>query len=111
LNEVIICRLGEKVKTVKLNGIQADLLIKTNVLEIMHITIEPGASLGEPYMHVGEEAHLILEGEIEAEITGKKYLLKTGDAICFPSTLPHTAMNPGKERLVYCSVTVPPTFM
>ena len=40
--------------------------------------MEPEASLGEPYMYTGEEVHLILEGEIEAEIAGGKYLLKRG---------------------------------
>lgn len=48
MNKVIVRRLGEKVKTVKQDGVQVDLLIKTDVLEIMRITIEPEASLGKP---------------------------------------------------------------
>ena len=111
MENVIICRKGEKIKTVTLDGVQIDLLVKTNVLELMRITMEPGASLGPPYKHVGQEAHLILRGEIEAQVGEQTYSLKEGDTICFSSLLPHTGKNPGKEKLIYCSVTSPPTFI
>ncbi|MFS0644439.1 cupin domain-containing protein [Siminovitchia sp. 179-K 8D1 HS] len=39
--------------------------------------------------HPGEEFYYVLEGEVLIYINEKKYLLKKGDAIHFPSTIPH----------------------
>ena len=111
MKEVIVVRKGEKMKTTSLKGIRFDLLLKTDVLEaILHIH-EPGASIGPPYKHMGQEVHILLKGEAEFEIKNHKYLLKEGDAICFPSILIHTVRNPGKEKAILFAVTVPPTFM
>ena len=111
LENVIICRKGEKIKTTTLEGIQIDLFVKTDVLELMRTTMEPGASFGPPYKHVGQEAHLILKGEIEVQVDEQTYSLKEGDTIWFSSLLPHTMKNLGKEKLIFCSVVSPPTFI
>jgi len=111
MEKVIVVRKGEKLKTVALEGIQFDLLVRTDELEALLCTFEPGASIGPPYKHVGEEVHIILKGEMEGKIDGRKYLLKEGDVLWYSSMLPHTARNPGKEKAVYFSVVSPPTFM
>jgi mannose-6-phosphate isomerase-like protein (cupin superfamily) len=111
LEEVVVCRGGEKKETVKLDGIICNLLVKTEVIEVIIFEMKPGASFGEPFQHAGQEAHLVLEGEVEAEIDGKKYLLKRGDVLSFPSVLPHTGRNPGKKKAVLFSIATPPTFM
>lgn len=111
MEEVIVVRKGEKMKTTLLKGMRYDLLLRTETLGAILCTFEPGASMGGPYKHMGQEVHVFLEGEIEYEIEGKTYLLKKGDILCFPSMLPHTVRNPGKEKAVFFSVNVPPTFM
>lgn len=111
MKKVIVVRKGEKMKTTALKGIRFDLLLKNDVLEAMFDIFEPGASVGPPYNHMGQEIHIILKGEIEFEIDGQKYLLKEGDVLCFPSILPHTARNLGKEKTVFFAVNVPPTFI
>jgi len=98
-------------KTTALKGLEYELLIRTDVLEALLGTFEPGASLGLPYKHIGEEVHIILKGELEIEIKGRKHLLKEGDVIWYSSMEPHTARNPGKEKTIYFSVVSPPTFM
>ena len=111
MKKVIVVRKGEKIKTVALEGIQFDMLLRTDKLEALFCTFEPGASIGPPYTHIGEEVHVILRGEMEGEIGGRKYLLKEGDVIWYSSIVPHTARNPGKEKAVYFSIISPPTFM
>jgi mannose-6-phosphate isomerase-like protein (cupin superfamily) len=111
MKKVIVVRKGEKVKTISLNGIIFNLLLKTDVLGVELSTFEPEASIGSSYRHIGQEVHAVLKGEMEFEIDGQKYLLKKGDVICFSSTLPHTLRNPGKEKAIFFTVNVPPTFM
>jgi len=111
MKRVIVVRKGEKIKTTSLNGIRLDLLLKTDVLEAVLDIFEPGASVGTPYKHVGQEVHILLKGEIEFEIEDHKYLAKEGDVVCFSSILPHKTRNPGKEKAIVFSVAVPPTFM
>ncbi len=58
---------------------------------------EPGGTAGDDlYTHQGEEAGLILEGEIELTLDKDVFLLKSGDSFSFPASIPHTYRNPGK---------------
>jgi len=63
-------------KTVALEGIQFDLLIKTNKLQATLSTFKSGASLGQPFKHVGQEVHILLKGEIEVEVAGRSICLR-----------------------------------
>jgi len=110
LSEVIISRKGEKIKAVEINGIISNLLLKTDILEAVLSTLEIGASKG-PIRHLGHEVHIILQGEVLAEIDEKEYHLSEGDVICFPSILPHTIRNTGKERAILFSIVTPPTYI
>lgn len=111
MEEVIICKGGEKQGTVELDGITCNLLVKTEIIEVILFEMKPGASFGEPFTHMGHEAHIVLEGEVEAEIDGERYLIKKGDVLSFPSVLSHTAGNPGKKKAIFISMATPPTFM
>jgi transcriptional regulator with XRE-family HTH domain len=58
---------------------------------------EPGGTAGDDlYTHRGEEAGLVLEGEIELCLDKKVFRLNAGDSFSFPSSIPHTYRNPGK---------------
>ena len=64
---------------------------------------EPGASTGDDsYDHEGEEAGLVLEGQLELTIEDTKYLLEAGDSFSFKSQLKHRYANPSdlEETLV-----------
>jgi len=110
LSEVIISRKGEKIKAVEMNGIISNLLLKTDTLEALLTTFEIGATKGL-IRHLGHEVHIILQGEILAEIDGKEYSLSEEDVICFPSILPHTMRNAGKVRAILFSISTPPTYI
>ncbi|MGI9407328.1 MAG: cupin domain-containing protein, partial [Hyphomicrobiaceae bacterium] len=58
---------------------------------------EPGGSTGDDlYTHKGEEAGLVIEGEIELSLGDEVFLLKTGDSFSFPANIPHTYRNRGR---------------
>lgn len=95
----------------ELDGKIIQLLVKTESLEGMLIEMEPGSTFGEPYTHESEEIHLCVEGEVEFEVGGKKYLLKEGDVLWFDSNHLHTARNTSEKKCVFYSVVTPPSFM
>ena len=75
-----------------------DHLLSTNLNGELALGIsryEPGASTGDDsYDHQGEEAGLVLEGQLELTIDDKKYLLEAGDSFSFKSQLKHRYANP-----------------
>lgn len=78
-------------------GLQ-DHLLSTNLNGELALGIsryEPGASTGDDsYDHKGEEAGLVLEGQLELTIEDKRYLLEAGDSFSFQSQLKHRYANP-----------------
>ena len=110
MSEVIVSRKGEKIKAFEINGIISNLLLKTDILEAVLTTFEIGATKGL-IRHLGHEVHIILQGEVLAEINGKEYSLSEGDVICFPSILTHAIRNTGKERVILFSISTPPTYI
>ncbi len=58
---------------------------------------EPGGTSGDDlYTHAGEEAGLVIEGEIELALGDEVFQLAAGDSFSFPASIPHTYRNPGK---------------
>lgn len=58
---------------------------------------EPGGTSGDDlYTHAGEEAGLVIEGEIELALADEVFRLTAGDSFSFPASIPHTYRNPGK---------------
>ncbi len=69
----------------------------------------PGGTSGDDlYTHAGEEAGLIIEGEIELALDAEVFLLKAGDSFSFPASVPHTYRNPGKvtAKIVWANTPV-----
>lgn len=70
------------------------------------VALDPKHKDPELVQHPGEEFYYVLEGEVLIYINEKKYLLKKGDAIHFPSTIPHKWENPlDYETILISSVT------
>lgn len=78
-------------------------------IELLLSRFEPGASSGEePYTHNGEEAGVVMAGQLELWIDGECFLLQEGDSFNFPSSAPHRYRNPGEsESVVIWSITPP----
>lgn len=72
-------------------------------------TYAPGGSTGDDqYTHAGEEAGLVLSGEISLTLDDQEFLLKPGDSFSFPANIPHRYHNPGKTeaRIVWANTPV-----
>jgi transcriptional regulator with XRE-family HTH domain len=80
-------------------------------LEVIRLEVPPGTSTeATPLVHRGEEAGIILRGVHEIHLNGETYTLYPGDAISYPSTLPHWYYNPGPEVVEAIWIITPPTF-
>jgi transcriptional regulator with XRE-family HTH domain len=67
-------------------------------LNLFLVHMEPGGSTGdELYTHDGEEAGLVLEGEMTLTVDDETWRLKTGDSFRFASRRPHRFGNPAKR--------------
>ncbi|WP_024513851.1 cupin domain-containing protein [Bradyrhizobium sp. Tv2a-2] len=82
-------------------GISKELLNPTGAdgkLNLFLVHMNPGGSTGdELYTHDGEEAGLVLEGEMTLTVGGESWCLKTGDSFRFASRRPHRFSNPSKR--------------
>ena len=79
-----------------------DHLLSTNLNGELALGIsryEPGASTGDDsYDHHGEEAGLVLSGQLELTISNKKFILEEGDSFSFNSNLKHRYANPSGSK-------------
>ncbi len=80
-------------------------------LELLMSTFAPGASSGaSPYTHEGEEAGIVMSGQLQIWIDGTSFVLVQGDSFCFKSTLPHRYLNPGASDTVVIWAITPPSY-
>jgi transcriptional regulator with XRE-family HTH domain len=67
-------------------------------LNLFLVHIDPGGNTGdELYTHDGEEAGLVLEGEMILVVDAESFTLKAGDSFRFASRRPHRFSNPSTE--------------
>ena len=81
-------------------------------LEPQLFVLSPGASSDGAYAHEGEEFLYLIEGAMTVWVGADETyrLADPGDALCFPSTMPHRWRNDagGETRLLW--INTPPTF-
>lgn len=79
-------------------------------MSVLHEVYSPGADTGETMLvHEGEEAGVIVRGEIELTVAGETRTLGRGDAYYFESRLPHRFRNPGEVPCEIVSANTPPS--
>jgi DNA-binding transcriptional MerR regulator len=87
------------------------LAVGASQLEPQLFVLGPGASSAGAYAHDGEEFLYVLDGGLTVWLGDReRYPLAAGDALTFPSTLPHRWRNRahGETRLLW--INTPPTF-
>ena len=57
-----------------------------------------------------DQVVLVIEGEIAAEVGGKKMTLRGGDSAIIPAGTPHRLSNGGKTKAVTFNVYSPPEY-
>lgn len=78
-------------------------------LQILSERYEPGADTGETMLeHVSSEGGVVISGEIEVTVGGKRAVLKAGDAYLFNSSEPHRFRNISDREAVVVSACTPP---
>ncbi|WP_432663091.1 XRE family transcriptional regulator [Wukongibacter baidiensis] len=73
-------------------------------LESILLTYKPNSGDTEEISHEGEEFYYVLQGEATFTIDRKKYVIKEGETIHFPSTLPHSLSNNSDVELKMLSI-------
>jgi transcriptional regulator with XRE-family HTH domain len=70
-------------------------------VEPLLLTLEVGANSGQLGMlHSGHEFVMCLEGLLEYEVEGNRYLLETGDSLLFAAQLQHRWRNAYKGKTI-----------
>lgn len=95
------------------NGIRDELLSPNlgRQLELLRCIFPPGSSSGaEPYVHRGEEAGVVVSGELTLWIGDREILLKSGDSFAFESHEPHRYENQGDLEAIVIWAITPPSY-
>src|SRR6266508_4171301 len=81
-------------------------------MEVVQITLEPGASVGEDewLVHAGEECGIVLSGALVIEFESESFALTHGDSLYFPSTRPHRIRNSSDGPTTAIWIITPPSF-
>lgn len=81
-------------------------------LQVIMSTIDAGGGTGpEPYTHDSdEEVVVVLSGVLDLWVADEHYVLHEGDAITFPSRLPHWNANHGDVPATVLFCLTPPSF-
>jgi transcriptional regulator with XRE-family HTH domain len=81
-------------------------------LQVILSTIDPGGGTGpEAYTHESdEECVVVLEGSLDLWVGDQHHVLRQGDAITYPSRIPHRNTNRGDRpaRVLFC--LTPPSY-
>lgn len=113
-NERAFIVRAERRRALKFEAGVRDELLSPNLrgqLELLHCRFPAGSSSGtETYHHKGEEAGVVLEGQLQLQIGDQTFLLEAGDSFGFPSTLPHKYSNPGDVETIVIWAVTPPTY-
>lgn len=81
--------------------------IPNRQITLLREVYEPGADTGEEMLtHTGQEAGVVIEGEVELTVGEQSRLLKPGDGYYFDSSIPHRFRNPSRAQAVLVSASL-----
>jgi transcriptional regulator with XRE-family HTH domain len=76
-------------------------------VEVTFQKAEPGAWLGGPPVHDGEEWGMVLSGRLKVIVGEEVHFLDAGDSIWFPGSIPHSMENVSKVTAEYIWMELP----
>lgn len=109
----IVVRAGSRRSLLFNSGIRDELLSPDlgRQIELLRCTFPAGSASGEqPYTHQGEEAGIVVAGELTLWIGDRRVALKQGDSFSFSSETPHRYANDGDGETVVIWAITPPTY-
>lgn len=100
----------EDQKVFKMQGTNSEFIrmsgdFPNRTMETLVVTIAPEENYSQSMTHIGEEFLYVLEGVVIVNIEDNEHILKTGEAIHYPSTLPHYWKNPLNQEAKVLSAT------
>lgn len=108
-----VVRSGTRRKLTFVGGI-TDELLSPNLgrqLEMLRCRFPPGSESGmEPYAHQGEEAGIVMSGELNLWIGERHVVLSEGDSFAFASDTPHRYANLSDRDCIVIWAITPPTY-
>ncbi len=105
------CDLKELADGKKLSLRQVGTVIKNHRMQVLHEFYAPGGDTGQAMLcHAGEEAGVIVRGQVEVIVGESREVLGPGDAYYFDSRLPHRFRNLSEVECEIVSACTPPTF-
>lgn len=81
-----------------------------NMMEPIHLVLNPRQKTEQDVPHEGEEFGYVLEGAITLILGKKKYVVKKGESFYFEADKVHFIENNTDEKAVLIWVSTPPTF-
>ncbi len=85
--------------------------LKPGGLQVLQECYAPGTDTGRAMLsHDGEEAGIIISGQLEVTVGEEVQILGPGDAYRFDSRTPHRFRNIGRVDCVLVSACTPPSF-
>ncbi|MCL6446482.1 MAG: cupin domain-containing protein, partial [Alicyclobacillus sp.] len=79
-------------------------------LEPLLVELKPNQSFGPTFSHGGEEFYYVLEGCVLMRVGEQDHVLGEGDAIHFPSSIPHNWENTTEQPAKILCVLTPAIF-
>lgn len=108
-----VVRSGARRQLTFVGGI-TDELLSPNLgrqLELLRCCFPPGSESGkEPYAHQGEEAGIVISGELNLWIGERHVILSQGDSFAFSSDTPHRYTNSSDRDCVVIWAITPPSY-
>lgn len=107
----IVRKTGRRRLSLPRNGVTRELLSPDldGKTEMLLVIVAPGGSSGPEHdVHKGEDAGVVLSGELELSIDRHKYLLEEGDSFRFASALPHRFANFSQSETRVLWLITPP---
>jgi transcriptional regulator with XRE-family HTH domain len=84
---------------------------KDRKMSVMRELYAAGADTGDDLLsHDGEEAGVVVRGQIELTVGGESRVLGPGESYYFSSRIPHRFRNVGEEEAEIISANTPPSF-
>jgi transcriptional regulator with XRE-family HTH domain len=109
-DEDIVVRAASRREVAFHEGVTKEVLYPPGegTIQMYMITLKPGGRAGEKlYTHSGEEAGLVVQGQLLLTVEDRDLTLREGDSFRFLSGLPHRFSNPTKSVSKVVWVNVP----
>ena len=107
-NNAILIKNGESKRKIKKSGKIYNLMVESKNLEAIIAELDPGTD-SRWFCHDGEEIHFVIKGEMEYIVEDRSYILHEGDTLWHNSNQKHKAKNIGVEKVIYITISTPPT--